>query len=261
MKNHLFGLLLIFATPFLLQSQGDVGDPLFLITMVQLEDGAADDYVSLMEAYIDGIKDREGHSFPDWTFMANDNVVYHSEPITKMGDIDVLNATAVKDREFMGDQWPDLMNRWMDAVDNTHDFVIELNTDLAYYPTGDHALDPAEGMHHRWMFFDFDIENYGAVMELAGQMKQMQTENGAAQPNHVYFNAFGGPMGQIIIHQFSRDEADMERRLALDEESMAGDNLNAWRERVQAILGEPSAVRTGTLMPEFSQAHMATKEE
>ncbi|MEM7573722.1 MAG: hypothetical protein AAF433_12505 [Bacteroidota bacterium] len=261
MKNYLCGLILIFATPFLLQSQGDVGDPLYLITMVQLEDGAADAYIDLMQTYMENVRARDGHNFPDFTYATDDNVIYHSEQISSMADIDVLNASSDKDREFMGDKWPDLMNQWLSIADNTYDFVIEANLDLSYSATGEHALSTEEALYQRWIFFDFDMEDYGTVMELAAQMKQMQTEKGATMSNNVYFNVFGAPAGQIIIHQFAKDAADMERRQELNRELMAGDEVEAWDEKVQQILGDPSAVRTGRLLPAYSEAIQASKEK
>lgn len=260
MKNYLCGFLLIFATPFLLQSQAESGNPLFLISMVQLEDGATDTYIDLMQTYMDYVSGRDGHNLPDFTYATDDNVIYHSEAIGSMADIDVLNASSAKDREFMGDKWPDLMNQWLSIADDSYDFVIEMNQELSYTASGDHALEASEALYNRWLFFDFDMENYGTVMELAAQMKQMQTEKGAAVSDNVYFNVFGAPSGQIIIHQTARDEADFERRRSIDEELLAGEDFSAWQQKVGEILGEPTVVRTGQLLVNYSMALQPSKE-
>ncbi|MBT8186340.1 MAG: hypothetical protein KJO73_01485 [Croceitalea sp.] len=143
-------------------------------------------------------------------------------PIENMATIDKPIFKTLSEK--MGaDKMSDLFNRMNKCYDVEHDYVIHLNKDLSYQPTG---IDQTpEGQEYRkFHYFHYTPGNKDVVSAKVKEIRDMYVSKGSNLHYRVYENGFGTRGAFYMVAIAAQDEADYAAKIAANN-AMMGD---AW---------------------------------
>jgi len=141
----------------------------------------------------------------NWITISTDDLKYfHISPIENMGDLDKSRFSLLQEK--MGEEDFNLLfDNFDNCYDNHNDYIIHLDKDLSYIPSGV-TIDESSSRYRKLEIWYVTPQNLSKIIALAKDFKELYEKNNSKEYYRVYRSGFGAS-GQYLMVDISAASA------------------------------------------------------
>jgi hypothetical protein len=181
--------------------------------------------------------------------MTNDMRYFYTTPIEKYGDLDNMGEHWGALTEAVGEEQMNALWAKFDACYDAHrNYVLYLDEELSYYPSGDIMAD--DGNARKWTYLYAHPDKVNDLREVSKKWKALYEKHGIEDGYRVYTGGLGIDFGMMLIVSYGKDLADIIAREKATQEKTAAEGQQLWMESIPTI--RKVDVKYGQMRPDLS---------
>ncbi len=248
LKQSLILFAMIFMIPLGAYAQDMTNNQSFWIHEDVVKPGMTAEYEAVCKELLGHLKT---HNIQEANFIVTntaDNRYLYVGPINNMSDLD--NPVFASLGEKMGAENMNALFKRMDkCYDVEHDYVITLDNDLSYQPSGIDQTPEGED-YRKFHYLYITPANRALVKEKMKAVKDMFTSKGSKVYYRVYRSGFGTRGEFYMVAVAAKDEVDYAQKAIANEALMGEDGRNTMQELFSNLLSYEEFV--GHMRPDMA---------
>lgn len=205
------------------------------------------DYEKASKELIAKLKEHKIQGLNWISSTTQDGKYLYVSPINNMADLDKNPFAALAEKmgsEAMGKIFDD-----MDKCYTNHgDYILNLNKDLTYMPTGI-TLTPEGENYRRFFYLHVTPSNHGKLVEKMKALKDLYTSKGSKVSYRVYHSGFGVVGSYILVAVAATDGVSYEKRAA-ENRTLLGEEGKKLLDEIFMLVSK-FETETGALRPDL----------
>jgi len=182
-------LIMLIVAPFLGLAQEEKSHQAFWVHEDRVKPGMRDTYEKVTKDLVSACKEHNVQETRWITLRMNDNSYLSVSPINSMADLD-NNGFASLSEKMGADKMGALFARYNETYDTHGDYIIYLNKELSYQPSG--ISQTVEGENYRVMYYNYVTpENDKGFAETMKKIKTSFEKHDSKMHFRVYKSGFG----------------------------------------------------------------------
>ena len=182
------------------------------------------------------------------TFKMNGTNYVYVSPIENMAELDE-NAFSDLQEKIGNEAFGNLFNEFNPFYDSHSDYVMILDKELSYMPSGINITPKDLNYRHNTLYY-FTPKNYDKAVEIAKEFKKLYAKKGSKEYYRVYHSGFGTSGNYILVARASKNAAEFEKA-RMESNALLGEEAGKLFNKLLAVLLK-SETMTGYLIPELS---------
>ena len=208
-KITLILLVLIMLSSFSIQAQEDNSSQAYWVHEDPVYPAKVSDFEEYGATLVENCKKYDIQEADWFTVSTNDLRYFSISPIQNMADLDKSRFSLLRTK--MGEtEFNELFDNFDNCYDTHTDYIIHLDKDLSYSPSG--IIAPEDGMEYRRMQFYYSTpQNFQKVLDVAKRFKELYVQKKSKESYRLYRSGFGAAGQFIIVAISARSSEDYER--------------------------------------------------
>lgn len=183
--------------------------------------------------------------------MTNDMHYLYVTPIENHGALDDMHKnwealTAKVGEDKMSAVWA----KFDQCYDVHRNYVITLDEELSYYPSGDIMAD--NGNARKWTYIHGYPDKLHQLREVSKKWKELYVKHGIQKGYRVYRGGLGTDIGTMIIVDYGSDIGDIVMHEKKIQEKFGAEGQALWMESIQVVRKVDE--KYGQMRPDLSVA-------
>jgi len=153
-------------------------------------------------------------------------------------------------QEKMGNEaFGKLFEKFNQHYDSHSDYVMILDKDLSYMPTGINITP--EGLNYRYnTLYYVAPKDYGKAVQIAKEFKKLYADKGSKEYYRVYHSGFGTAGNYLMVDRAAKNAAEFEASRDENNNLIGEDGSELYKKLLALLL--KTETMTGHMMPELS---------
>ena len=194
--------------------------------MMQYEEAAATLHKYIVES---------GANLPHSTAMTNDLHYLYVMPLANHAAIDDFGKNwAPLNQKFGEEKMNALWKKFDECYDVHKNYLITLDEDLSYYPSGDIMADDG-GNARKWTYIYAHPDKGEGLTAVAKKWKELYQKHGIERGYRVYRGGLGTDIGTLIIVDYGKDLADIAMQEKKNQEKIGAEGQALWMETTAVV--------------------------
>ncbi|REE81821.1 hypothetical protein BX611_1360 [Lutibacter oceani] len=182
------------------------------------------------------------------TFKMNGTNYVYVSPLKNMAELDENNFSDLQEK--MGkDAFRSLFNEFNPYYDSHSDYVMILDKELSYMPSGINITPEGLNYRHNTLYY-FTPNNYNKAVQIAKEFKKLYADKGSKEYYRVYHSGFGTSGNYIMVARASKNAAEFEKS-RIENNNLIGEDGGKLFQKLLGVLLK-SETMTGYMIPELS---------
>jgi len=241
-------ILLLIVTPLLTSAQEDNNYQAYLVHEDRVKPGMIDEYEQVAKDLVTACKEHNIQDLNWMTVSQDDHTYLYLTPMEKFAELDANSFSGLAEK--MGkEKISALFDRFNPCYDEHGDYVIYLDKDLSYQPSGINT-NP-EGKYYRKFLYDYVTpSNQKAYLKALKDIKELFVKKNSKMNYRVYSTGFG-VMGKYYLIVLEGENPVKFETLAAENWEGMGEDFTPLVKKIRATVSR-SDEKTGWMRGDLS---------